>query len=858
MHSCLEDVRRLTARRYRRALAGLVVGATAGAFVGLVAVPAQAASIANFGQYAPGTFTWTVPDGVNAAVFDLYGGTGGGGAAGGHVQAALSVIPGEVYTLVVGGKGAVPHGLSDIDGGAGGFNGGGAGADGNGLGYAGYGGGGGSDVRFNGNRILVAGGAGGAGFATIGGAGGSDVGATAPPDATHTTPATGGTQTEGGTGASDVNHYHGEDGAAGVGGSGGSAPNGGGGGGGGGWYGGGGGVGAGGGGGGSNFVTVNAFDPVSERGVAAPVANGGEGAIVVQYGVVDTPTFTADSPPAGTVGTAYSYTFAATGWPQPELRLSGALPDGLTFDSGSGTLSGTPSVAGTFALTLQALTPVGTYDDPVSLVITPPAQTAPTISGDPPGGTIGTAYAFDYTMTGEPAPTASVTSGDLPPGLGLSDSGHLSGTPTEAGTWSFTVTATNTAGTDSVDSTITIAPATPAQTAPTISGDPPGGTVGTAYAFDYTVTGEPAPTASVTSGDLPPGLGLSDSGHLSGTPTEAGTWSFTVTATNTAGTDSVDSTITIAASVPGAPTIGTATPGDGSATITFTPPSSNGGSEITGYTATATPVGGGTPVSAGGSGSPLTISGLTNGTTYTVTVAATNAVGTGPDSAPSNPVTPQAAVAPLQITTTSPLPPGTVGQPYSLTLTAAGGVGPYTWSLARGSRLPAGLTLRSDGTITGTPTRSCSRTFTVRVADSEASPQTDATSLRLSVGTAPKPDLAVSLVAVTTFRHGSVAAYRITVTNTGTGPTTSRPTVNVLLGRGQTATAWAASGWTCRHTGRHCVYDGVLAPGQSASYLLGVKVSAGRGARVSAAACVAPSDSTPRDNRSGTTVTVRR
>ena len=90
-----------------------------------------------------------------------------------------------------------------------------------------------------------------------------------------------------------------------------------------------------------------------------------------------------------------------------------------------------------------------------------------------------------------------------------------------------------------------------------------------------------------------------------------------------------------APTVPGAPTIGTATAGDAQATVTFSAPFSDGGSAITSYTATSSPG----AMTATGSASPLTVTGLTNGTAYTFTVTATNAIGTGPASAASNSVT---------------------------------------------------------------------------------------------------------------------------------------------------------------------------------------------------------------------------
>ncbi len=103
----------------------------------------------------------------------------------------------------------------------------------------------------------------------------------------------------------------------------------------------------------------------------------------------------------------------------------------------------------------------------------------------------------------------------------------------------------------------------------------------------------------------------------------------------TAGTTHTVNIIT----APDAPTVGAAVAGDGQVSVSFAAPVNNGGSAITGYTVTAYPGG----VTAGGNGfttSPITVTGLTNGTAYTFTVTATNGIGTGTASAASGPATP--------------------------------------------------------------------------------------------------------------------------------------------------------------------------------------------------------------------------
>lgn len=97
-------------------------------------------------------------------------------------------------------------------------------------------------------------------------------------------------------------------------------------------------------------------------------------------------------------------------------------------------------------------------------------------------------------------------------------------------------------------------------------------------------------------------------------------------------------TFTPPATEPDAPTDVTATAGDARASVTWNAPVDDGGDAIISYTVTASP--GGATATVGGT--TATVTGLTNGVSYTFTVAATNSIGTGPDSAPSDPVTPTA------------------------------------------------------------------------------------------------------------------------------------------------------------------------------------------------------------------------
>ncbi len=156
----------------------------------------------------------------------------------------------------------------------------------------------------------------------------------------------------------------------------------------------------------------------------------------------------------------------------------------------------------------------------------------------------------------------------------------------------------------------------------------------------YTVVSSPGGRSCTTSG----ATSCLVSGLANGTA-----YTFTVTATNAHGVSAPSdpsNTITPAA-VPDAPTATTASRGDGQATVQWAEASGNG-LPVLGYTVTSSP--GGLGCSTGG-GTSCVVSGLVNGTAYTFTVTATNEVGAGPASSPSDPVTPtRAPAAPATVT----------------------------------------------------------------------------------------------------------------------------------------------------------------------------------------------------------------
>jgi Putative Ig domain. len=169
-------------------------------------------------------------------------------------------------------------------------------------------------------------------------------------------------------------------------------------------------------------------------------------------------------------------------------------------------------------------------------------SSAPSIeTGGLPDGEVGVAYNEALTASGSDPITWSIESGSLPPGLILGGNA-IGGTPTTTGTYNFTVKAENSAGFDTLALSIVInaAVTVPSITTTTL----PSGTCNAPYSQTLSATGTAPITWSIESGALPDGLSISGD-TITGTPTTAGTFNFTVKAANSGGNDTKSLSITI-------------------------------------------------------------------------------------------------------------------------------------------------------------------------------------------------------------------------------------------------------------------------------------------------------------------------
>ena len=261
------------------------------------------------------------------------------------------------------------------------------------------------------------------------------------------------------------------------------------------------------------------------------------------------PSFVTNTLNTITNGVAFAQTLIMNGTPPFTFAVaSGALPAGLSLNTSSGQISGTPSAAGAYSVTISATNSVGTMTKTYTGTVTSGAL-SPTVQTTSLNTlTQGTAFTQTLAVVGTSPITWTVSAGTLPAGLSLNSSnGTISGTPTGSGSYTFAVTATNTAGSDDQTFTGTIGSSgsAPDITTTTLTSLQ----VGSAFSQTLSRTGSTPITWGVTSGALPSGLAInSSSGVISGTPTTAGSYSFTVTATNAFGSDSQAFSGTVSAS----------------------------------------------------------------------------------------------------------------------------------------------------------------------------------------------------------------------------------------------------------------------------------------------------------------------
>ena len=426
--------------------------------------------------------------------------------------------------------------------------------------------------------------------------------------------------------------------------------------------------------------------------------------------------------------------------------VSGSLPTGLSIASSTGIISGTPTVAGSYKATVQAT--VSSLTVQITLLFevytTTNVEVTPVVAVF---GTVTTAYgavganiggigmqarayggniSTGYTWTASPA---------LPTGVTVSSNGNvgnIGGTPTVAGTWTGTITASDTGGHSASTPSFTIV----VNAAPTIGGTPPSGTVGTAYSWTPTVTGSvggdlSAFSITTTSAVTLAQLGLSFNTHtgiVSGTPTTGGTWSGTVSVFSGVTVTSPTVSITIAANGTSPPAI-TGTPtttANVGAAYSSSPFSYSGSGGTLPYTYTvasgALPAGLSINSSTGAiTGTPTTACACT----FTVHLVDANSVagaatGTLTITVSNNP-----------IVTGSPTTTGTSGNAYtSSTFSATGGTGSYTWSTT-GNTVP-GLTINSSGVLSGT-IGTASGTYTFNVVATDTASNSGSLSVSITV-----------------------------------------------------------------------------------------------------------------------------
>jgi len=436
-------------------------------------------------------------------------------------------------------------------------------------------------------------------------------------------------------------------------------------------------------------------------------------------------------------------------WALSGTGCSGAACGTLTNSTTSAATYNAPAtVAANTTVTVQATSVADTTKSQSATVVVTPTPSVTTTSLA--GGTMGTAYSATLQASGGAGTlTWSLASGSsLPAGLSLSSAGAITGTPTASGTTNFTVKVTDASGgkegvcsqTKQLSITIAPPPISVSLTPATQTNIDQGQTLN----FTATVNNDSA-NKGVTwsvSGSTCTGTAC---GTFTNSTTAAATYNaptpvsanMTVMVQGTSIADTSKSTSTAVVVSPAA-SITTTSLANGTvgAAYNATLQATGGAGTLTWSLASGSSLPAGLSLSSAGviSGGP-TAAGTTS---FTVKVTDASAAHEGPVSVTKQ-LSITIAAAPLTITTTS-LPNATVNTAYSQPLQASGGTPPYTWTVASGSTLPAGLSLGGSGTswtLSGTPTQTGTFNFSLTVTDSATpTPQSKTQALSLTVSPA--------------------------------------------------------------------------------------------------------------------------
>jgi hypothetical protein len=450
--------------------------------------------------------------------------------------------------------------------------------------------------------------------------------------------------------------------------------------------------------------------------------------------------------PEATVTVPYSRTLIANGG-KPDYTWvveSGSLPSGLSL-SQSGTISGTPSAAGTNNFAVRVTDSNGSSATKALTLIVKPSAPLTITTSQLPRGSVGATYSQAIGASGGQTPyTWSRESGNFPDGLSLNQSlGIISGTPERAGTSSFVVKLTD-ATNASVTATlaITVNPAISALTVETES--LPDGVVGQDYSQSLKgVGGNGTYRWDIKSGKLPEGLQMTEAGTISGRPTTAGEIEFEVRLSDQSGQLATQS---LSIDIDPAPQLTILSPNPLPQAAVGVPyrkdlQASSGSAPYTWDKKKKVKKFGAFPA-----GITLSSDGVLSGTpsvqgTANFTVRVTDANGKSASKPFALEVGPPPP--PLAIRTES-LPQATQGLPYNAKLEASGGIGPYGWTIDTGI-LPDGLTMNGEGAISGRANQAGATTFTVRVKDSLG---TSSTKTLFIIVTLPPPPLTIQTISL--------------------------------------------------------------------------------------------------------------